>query len=255
MTHSEGFYAHPEYYDILFDWDRQCEIQFIDACFKYYGVDSCAKILEIACGTGLVGIPLAKKGWDLFCLDFSQPMLDYMLKKESMQPILESIHPICADMRDFELEHKVSGAFCTIGSIGLLENDEDMVQHLKCVQQNLIKNGVYIIDLGIVEGETIKSRYEEIIWSNNRNGITVEAEGGKVYVLEEGCEEKEFDWEAVPYEYNPQHFISLIDQSEAFEIEAWHEESELNEDGISLFEIERTTKKPVNRSMLVLRAL
>jgi SAM-dependent methyltransferase len=255
MTICEGFYAHPEYYDILFDWDRSCEIQFIDACFNHYGVDREAPILEIACGTGLVAIPLAKRGWDIYCLDFSSEMLDYFIKKESTQSILNQIHPICADMMDFKLETKVNAAFCTIGSIGLLDEDKDMIKHLKCMHDNLQKNAVYIIDLGISEGETFKSKYEEIIWSNSKNGITVEAEGGKVYVLEDGEEEKEFEWESIPYEYNPEHFTSLVQQSQCFKIEAWHQECELNDDGISIFDIESTTEKPKARSMLVLRAI
>jgi SAM-dependent methyltransferase len=256
MSKQSGFYANPKYYDILFDWDRKAEVDFIDACLKKYGVNSTEEIAEIACGTGLVAIPLADKGWKINCIDFSEDMLAYLNNKINLNKAKsQEIKTLCADMRNYSLDHKVSASFCTIGSIGLLETDEDLINHLQAVHKNTSQNGIYLIDLGIVDGETIKSPYEDIIWSNQRDGITVEAEGGRVYVLENGCEEKEFEWEAVPYEYNPKHFSEVVKRSKCFEIEAWHEESELDDDGISYFDLNKTVEKPTNRSMVVLRAI
>lgn len=250
-----GFYEHPEYYDILFDWDRSAEIEFISKCLKAHEVSVGQDVLEIAAGTGLAAIPMAQLGWNVIALDYSQKMLDVLNEKSKKVGVHSLISLKLADMLKFSMTEKVNAAFCTIGSIGLLDKPEFLVDHLKALRENMNEGGIYVIDVALTDEKTHRTDYGEIIWSMERDGILVEAEGGKVYVNQPDCEELKFDWEMAPYEFNQKDFFDLIKESKSFKIMDCYPEKELTEDGVSVFDLAVKDESPTTRTMVVLKAL
>ncbi|WP_339063456.1 class I SAM-dependent methyltransferase [Tepidibacillus marianensis] len=65
-------------------------------------------VLELACGTGRVMIPMANAGINVWGLDLSKEMLDQLdIKKDSLeQEVKERIHTIHGDMSNFDLGRK-----------------------------------------------------------------------------------------------------------------------------------------------------
>ena len=55
-------YEFPEYYDILFGWDRDAEAQHYEHALVQHGVRQATPILEVAAGTAQISIRLARRG-------------------------------------------------------------------------------------------------------------------------------------------------------------------------------------------------
>jgi len=69
---------------------------------KYGG----AGILDIACGTGALTVPLAKSGYDVAALDLSAPMVDVTREKLRKANLYAELHT--ANMTDFNIGRKFS---------------------------------------------------------------------------------------------------------------------------------------------------
>ncbi|WP_017318305.1 class I SAM-dependent DNA methyltransferase [Mastigocladopsis repens] len=98
-------------------------------------------ILELACGTGRISIPLAEQGFQVTGIDISQSMLDVAKQKSSQVEWLE------ADIRDFKLEKKfaliILPYFLLMGLLKL----KDIETCLDCVRRHLQPGGTLIIDV------------------------------------------------------------------------------------------------------------
>lgn len=70
-------------------------------------------VMELACGTGRIAIPLSQRGLSVTGIDYSQPMLDFARKKAREAQV--EIELTLSDFRDFDLGR-------TFGSILLLSN-------------------------------------------------------------------------------------------------------------------------------------
>jgi SAM-dependent methyltransferase len=252
---NEGFYAQPMYYDILFGWDRSPEILFVDSVFQKHGLEVGAKILEVACGTGVAAIQLQALGWSTSGLDISQTMIRSF--KERCRKIGRVIPALCADMTEFEVEDAFDGAYCPLGSIGLLSNDEAMLKHLVTMGKNIVPGGLYLVDLGLNPTATAPCDLMAIEWVREHDGILVEAIDGRVRVDDPHREfYGSFEWEDVPLEYFWPHFESLVEGSKVFEIEAFYPESGHTEEGISLFDVHTEgTESNCDRAMVLLRRI
>lgn len=252
---TDGFYSQALYYDVLFGWDRSEELLFVDSTFQRHQLEVGQSILEVACGTGVAAIQLSALGWKMSGLDISENMIQRMKErcKKSGRPI--AAH--CADMRDFQLPRACDGAYCPLGSIGLLPTDADMLAHFKSMAKNMTTEGVYIIDLGLNPEGTALCNIHDIEWAMDIDGIAVEAINGMVQVNDSvndiiTC----FEWEGIPLEYEWQHFKSLVDQSGVFQVEAFYPEAGQSEEGISLFHADKEGfEDDCERAMVVLRKI
>ena len=106
-------------------------------------------ILEIACGTGRVLVPLAEAGYVVYGLDLSSAMLMKAKEKKSVLPeqIRKNIHLVQGDMRDFQFNIQFPLILIPSSSFSLLLNSEDQIQTLKNIRKLLTDNGILIIDL------------------------------------------------------------------------------------------------------------
>lgn len=248
-------YKFPKYYDILFGWERSDEIFFWEKLFEKYKIDHKREILEIACGTGTVSISLALLGWKLKGLDSYSEMLGYLQKKaKDANVFVDTVH---ADMKEFKLEEPVAVAFCPLGSIGLLKNDEELIQHFISISKNLEERGYYFVDIGLTEGDTQLFDYEWVEWSSEKDGVVVETKNGIIQVEDSEKEDKTtLTWDLVPLEFNLEHFKSLIKVAGVFEISGWYSEHAQTLDGISLFDIDYVHSEPISeRTIVVLRKI
>ena len=114
QTAPQSIYDHPHYYDILFGWDRSAEALFLDALFQIHGLHIGDHLLEVACGTGQVGLKLARFGWTVTGLDLRESMLRFFSAKAEAENLDIKMH--CGDMTDFRLDKLADGAFCPVGS-------------------------------------------------------------------------------------------------------------------------------------------
>lgn len=102
-------------------------------------------VLELACGSGRLTIPLLKTGVDIIGLDISQEMLDFGKKKASEQDV--NVTFIKSDMRNFDLGRKFNFIFIPAQSLSSLHTHDELKACFSCVRQHLTKDGRFMLEL------------------------------------------------------------------------------------------------------------
>jgi SAM-dependent methyltransferase len=133
-------YSDGRHYDLQ-TRDLAEDIPFYLRQIRKYGQPA----LELACGTGRITIPLAKKGISISGLDISTTMLS--LAREKARDGGVGVDWIQADCRDFELDRKFRLIFIPINSITHLHAREDLEAAFSCVREHLADGGRFIIDV------------------------------------------------------------------------------------------------------------
>jgi SAM-dependent methyltransferase len=102
-------------------------------------------VLEVACGTGRITIPIAEKGIQITGLDVSEPMLAQARQKASQKNV--AVPWIRADCRDFQLNQKFRLIFIPFNSITHLHDLESLEAFFSCVRTHLADRGRFVIDV------------------------------------------------------------------------------------------------------------
>ena len=75
-----NLYDLPKYYDLSYSWNMRDEISFLKQVFHKYTNSVRPSLLEPACGTGRLLLPLARAGFDCTGFDRNTIVLDYLKK-------------------------------------------------------------------------------------------------------------------------------------------------------------------------------
>lgn len=137
-------YDYARFYDWIYEGIND-DIDFYLSAAKECG----SPILELACGTGRITIPLAQAGFDVIGLDLSPKMLDIARKKLDREApeVRERVRLLQGDMSDFDLSEKVNLAFIPCSSLFHLHTKEQHTSCLACIHRCLNPGGRVIIDL------------------------------------------------------------------------------------------------------------
>lgn len=103
-----------------------------------------SKVLELACGSGRILIPLAEKGIDILGLDISKEMLDFCQKKADERNV--KVNTQQGDMRDFSLNEKFDVIIVAAFSLQHLTKTEEISACFNCVKRHLSPNGKFIVE-------------------------------------------------------------------------------------------------------------
>ena len=133
-------YFDGRHYDLQ-NGDYEDDIPFYVKMAETYG----EPVLELACGTGRIAIPLARKGWQITGLDPTESMLTEAKRKAVSADV--TIEWFQGDCRDFALGKKFNMIFFPFNSIAVLHDLEDISGCFNCVRKHLKKHGRFIIDI------------------------------------------------------------------------------------------------------------
>ena len=86
-----NWYDLPTYYDVSFSHDMSDELVFLKKIFKKYSNSPKPKLLEPACGTGRLMIPLIQEGFDCSGFDLNKNALLYLKQKLNRRKIHANI--------------------------------------------------------------------------------------------------------------------------------------------------------------------
>lgn len=117
------------------------DILFFERQVERYG----EPVLELACGTGRITIPLAEQGIQITGLDVSEPMLSHAQRKAMEKGVV--VEWVKADCRDFTVDKKFNLIFFPFNSITHLPDVESLEACFSCVREHLAQNGRFIIDV------------------------------------------------------------------------------------------------------------
>ena len=103
-------------------------------------------VLEIACGTGRITIPLLLNGKDVTAVDYSPEMLEKLEIKTRDRKLSDHLTIIQADMRNLHLNRTFDAVIITANSVNHLEKNKDLEKTLKCMYCLLKENGILVFD-------------------------------------------------------------------------------------------------------------
>ncbi len=136
----KAIYQNAMYYDLQNN-DIVEDIPFFLKQIEKFG----DPVLELACGTGRITIPIAEKGIEISGLDITEDMLSYAkLKAEAKKVNIEWIE---ADCRDFNIDKKFNLILFPFNSIAHIHDLESIEACFSCVKKHLKDNGKFIIDM------------------------------------------------------------------------------------------------------------
>lgn len=130
-------YDHPALYDRLVP---------PGPCEAFYGslVPDGARVLDLACGTGRLTVPLARR-FDMTGLDRSPAMLAAARAKAAASDV--SVQWLEGEMSEFELDRRFDLIAVTCNSLAHLTDDEALTACLRAVRRHLAPEGVFAFDV------------------------------------------------------------------------------------------------------------
>ena len=118
--------------------------EYLQALFRVHALEA-DRILEMACGTGVLLEKFAKDGWQTYGFDLSKNMLAIArnrLLTYQPKPVLW-----VGDMRQFAIPGKVDIAICLYDSLNYCLLDSEIAATLDCVHDVLTEKGLFVFDV------------------------------------------------------------------------------------------------------------
>lgn len=116
------------------------------------------EVLDLACGTGRITIPLAQEGIAVTGLDLSIEMLERAKRKAEVAGVVDRIHFVQGDMRTFDLQKKFSTIMIPFRSFLHLLYIQDQMKALGRIRQHLLPGGKLVMNVFVPK---IDHLYEE----------------------------------------------------------------------------------------------
>ena len=134
-------YANGAHCDHLYgDFAAQATIDF----YSDLASQADGTILELACGTGRLAIPLARAGFTVAGMDASRAMLDEARRKSQTEEL--EIQWVSGDIRDFDLCRLFGLILIPSNSICHILSRPDFEATVACVKRHLHPEGRFVVD-------------------------------------------------------------------------------------------------------------
>jgi ubiquinone/menaquinone biosynthesis C-methylase UbiE len=130
------FYDGPEH--------REKQFEFYTSLFE---PGEC-ELLELACGTGIITIELARRGFQIMGIDYDEDMLAIAKRKldSSDAETQKRVQFHCADMKAFTVSKQFGAIIIPTNSFGYLFKLEDQRGCLEQVRRHLLPKGRLVIE-------------------------------------------------------------------------------------------------------------
>lgn len=101
--------------------------------------------LDLACGTGNVGVRVGKCFKNMYAVDLSNDMLNIAFEKFKQNRIKAKV--ICQDMSELRLNHKFNLITSVLDSTNYITEEEELFNYFKSVHDHLKDDGLFIFDI------------------------------------------------------------------------------------------------------------
>lgn len=136
---TSDLYNHPELYDALLPVGAHVPY-YLELSRKVSG-----GILELACGTGQLTLPIASAGLPIAGLDLSEPMLKIARDRASAASVL--VEFALGDMRNFDLGRQFGLIFIARNSLLHMHSTDDILAVFAMVRRHLAPGGIFAFDI------------------------------------------------------------------------------------------------------------
>src|SRR5438105_1779842 len=133
-------YDEPAFYDLVFD-------QFVEDLPLWTRVAAEARgpVLDLACGTGRVLVPLLEAGIDADGIDLSSAMLARARFKATAKGFRPRL--VAGDMRDFTMPRRYARVISAFNAFAHAATSEDQLRTLRCVCEHLEPGGALVMHM------------------------------------------------------------------------------------------------------------
>ncbi|MDQ6661437.1 MAG: class I SAM-dependent methyltransferase, partial [Chloroflexota bacterium] len=108
---------------------------------------SLGPILELACGSGRLLVPLARDGYELVGVDSSAEMLRLARQQLEAEELAKRVTLIQQDMRALHLSQQFRLAFIALGSFAHITSRQAQQQALASIRAQMAYSGTFILDI------------------------------------------------------------------------------------------------------------
>jgi SAM-dependent methyltransferase len=137
---ADELYDWPELYDLVSPPDPVMERFYVEAAGGRG-----RRVLDLACGTGRLSLPLARSGAKVTGGDLSEPMLAKARQRAAEQGL--DLTLLTLDMRDFNLGQRFDAVIIAANSLLHLTGTDELLSFLAAVARHLEPNGRLIFDI------------------------------------------------------------------------------------------------------------
>jgi SAM-dependent methyltransferase len=136
-------------------------------------------VLECACGTGLIMLPLLTHGSDIYGFDISAAMLDSLRKKAAAQGLHNIAERISVqDLTAFSYDRHFAAILIPSNSFSMLTTQEAQISALQRIAAHLAPGGRLLLDLRLAGMRGFDEDSLEIIgnwhtWSHPETGLPI----------------------------------------------------------------------------------
>ena len=172
-----GYSTFARYYDNLtanIDYVKRAE--YFHEIIKRYKNTEGTILLDLACGTGSISEEMAKIGYDVIGVDYSDEMLGIALDKKFDSGL--NILYLCQDMRKLDLYGSMDVTICALDSINHLNSLADVKKVFENVALFSEPQGLFIFDINtlykhrnILANNTFTYETDNVfcVWQNSFN--------------------------------------------------------------------------------------
>ncbi|WP_195940162.1 class I SAM-dependent methyltransferase [Romboutsia sp. 1001713B170131_170501_G6] len=133
------------YDELMNEVDYNGWVEYIEEIIEKEGT-KVQNILELACGTGNLTIPLTKKNYDIAGIDISEEMLGVAREKAEKEGVeLVLLQQDIAEL-DFDITN-LDCVLCACDGFNYITYDEDLENVFKKTYELLKENGLFIFDI------------------------------------------------------------------------------------------------------------
>ncbi len=130
------------------DVDYQAVVDFYMQILQREGLKPRTAV-DLACGTGSVGILLAKQGLRVTCVDLSEDMLT--VASEKAQALSNPPVFVCQPLQALRLPRGVDLAVCALDSLDYITDPADCAEAIRRFYKALNPGGIFIFDVNTPE--------------------------------------------------------------------------------------------------------
>lgn len=144
-----GYSVFARYYDSLtanIDYKKRAD--YFHCIIEKFRKTEGKILLDLACGTGSIAEEMAKIGYDVVGVDYSDEMLGIALDKKFDSGL--NIQYLCQDMRKLDLYGSVDITVCALDSINHLNSLKDIKKVFQNVALFSEPDGLFIFDINTI---------------------------------------------------------------------------------------------------------
>lgn len=102
-----------------------------------------ARIVELGAGTGRLAVPLAAKGFTVYAVEISEPMLDKLRDHDSFS----TVRTVCADFTKYVVDSNFDLCYIVCNTLFMVPDPEQQIAALRKAADHLVPGGTLAVEV------------------------------------------------------------------------------------------------------------